>query len=435
MMLGCAVSLRARLAKPPALRTTFGYCGSVLLQLATLPIAAGCRVLKAWARRLRRTKAVARLLAAAEYVGLKAKLKICLGLYLVLAQLGDVYRIRYPPDYQSVSKTLFSVLRPDFLSIIPGLHLSCLGFGGIVHKLAVYICFPLLVSLLACGASLLASRSVRPALPFLLFWTYFVFPSVSSHGFQAVARCDCFSITDGSGTIDKPQCYLPADYSYTCPTEHAGHGVIALGFIAIVVYGLGVPVLYARLLFTARVDIRSAEPPPDSLAPALSFLHGALLPDALWWPLVDASRTLLLTGILALIKPGELIQIFSGVAVAICYSMLQIWSAPFRLPGNNLLSLVANLALVLNLLSLLGIQFNAKYSTVAINSGLLSTILFAAGSVVLLATFLTLCAALGRRLTPDQLRQYLLVRPAQTRRSEPAVGGAARAWRVHGQCR
>ena len=411
--LGCAVSLRTRLAKPPALRMTFNYvcgyaCASALLYLATLPIAAGWKVLKTWARRLRQTKAVARLIAAAEFVGLKAKLKICLGLYLVLAQLGDVYRIRYPPNYQSVSRTLFSVLRPDFLSIIPGLHLSCLGFGGIVNKLAVYICFPLLVSLLACGASLLRSRSVRPVLPFLLFWAYFVFPSVSSHGFQAVARCDCFNITDGSGTTDTPQCYLPADYSYTCPTEHAGHGVIALGFIAIVVYGLGVPVLYARLLYTARADIRSAEPPPDSLAPALSFLHGAFVPDAFWWPLVDTSRTLLLTGVLALIQPGELIQIFSGVAVAICYAMLQVWSAPFRMPGNNLLSLVANLALVLNLLSSLGIQFNSEYDANAINPFLLTVILFAAGSTVLLATLLTLCAALSRRLTPEQLRQYLL---------------------------
>ena len=107
-------------------------------------------------------------------------------------------------------------------------------------------------------------------------------------------------------------------------------------------------------------------------------------------------------------KPGELIQIFAGVAVAICYAMLQIWSAPFRMPGNNLLSLVANLALVLNLLSSLGIQFNAKYDADAINPFLLKIILFIAGTAVLVATFLTLCAALGRRLTPEQLRQYLL---------------------------
>ena len=415
LVLGCAASLRARLATP---RAECMSCGSVwrsrsnravaLLHLATLPIGAGWRVLKAWARRVRQTEALARLSAAAEHVGLRSKLKICLGLYLVLAQLGDVYQIRHPPKYQSISKTLFAPLRQDFLSWIPGLHLGCFGVSGIIAKLAFYICFPMAVGLLACGASLLASRSVRPVLPFLLFWTYFVFPSVSSQGFQAIAQCDCFDITNGHGTTDTLLCYLPADYSYTCPTKHAGHDVIALGVTAIIFYGIGVPVVYARLLYMARADIRSTEPPPSSLAPSLSFLHGALLPDALWWPLVDTSRTLLLTGVLALIEPGELIQIFCGVTVAVCYLALQIWISPFRMPGNNLLSLGTNLALVLNLLSSLGVQFNAKYNADAIHPYLLTVILFLAGSAVLLATLLTLCAALSRRLTPEQLRQYLL---------------------------
>ena len=88
--------------------------------------------------------------------------------------------------------------------------------------------------------------------------------------------------------------------------------------------------------------------------------------------------------------------------------MLQVWTAPFRLPGNNLLALGANLALELNLLSSLGIQFNAKYDADAINPFLLKVILFTAATAVLVATFLTLCAALGRRLTPEQLRQFLL---------------------------
>jgi len=416
LVLGCIVGLKGCVSTPRDRRKcSYDYiCRgrrnpvTALVHLATLPIVAGCRLLKIFAVRIRDSRVVIRMRSAAEHVGLRAKLKICLGLYLLLAQLGGVYQIRYPADYQSFSKWLFALLRPNFLSSIPGLHLDCLGMGGIVHELVFYISFPLIVGMVACGAAQLFSGSVRPALPFALFWTYFVFPSVSSHGFQAVARCDCFDITDSNSTTSTLTCFLPADYSHVCPTEHARGDVLALGALTIIVYGIGVPALYARLLYVARADIRSNNPPPDSLAPALSFLHGALVPDALWWPLVEASRTLLLTGVLALIEPGELIQIFCGVAVAMCYAVLQIWSAPYRMPGNNLLALGSSLALVLNLLSLLGIQFNAKYSTDAINSGLLSTILFAAGSVVLLATVLTLCAALGRRLTPEQLRQYLL---------------------------
>ena len=157
------------------------------------------------------TQAVVRLGTAAEFVGLRAKLKICLALYVVLAQVGSVYRVRYPPSYQSVSSFLLAPLRQDLLAWIPGLHLGCLGVKGIAASLAVYISFPLLVVLLALGVSYAVWRSVLRALPFILFWLSIAFPAVSSHGFQAVARCDCFEeVTDDLSGTTAERCYLPA---------------------------------------------------------------------------------------------------------------------------------------------------------------------------------------------------------------------------------
>jgi hypothetical protein len=72
--------------------------------------------------------------------------------------------------------------------------------------------------------------------------------------------------------------------------------------LAVALYGIGVPVLYAALLFVSRTAIRDENPTP--LSTALSFLHASLHPWALYWPLVEAARAILLTGFLALVTPG-----------------------------------------------------------------------------------------------------------------------------------
>ena len=39
------------------------------------------------------------------------KLKLCYAVALIVAQMSDVYVIRYPPDYRSVSEAVFAPLR------------------------------------------------------------------------------------------------------------------------------------------------------------------------------------------------------------------------------------------------------------------------------------------------------------------------------------
>ena len=96
----------------------------------------------------------------------------------------------------------------------------------------------------------------------------------------------------------------------------------------------------------------------------------------LWWPLVDAGRVFFLTGLLALVEPGTLLQLFCGVVFALCFTSLQSFSAPYRMETNNFLAYIANVAIVLNLLGSLGTQINAKYVAGAVNSTLLSAALF-----------------------------------------------------------
>ena len=112
------------------------------------------------------------------------------------------------------------------------------------------------------------------------------------------------------------------------------------------VYGLGVPSLYCALLARCRHDIQAGASTP--LSDALAFLHAAFEPRALWWPLVEALRAVLLTGFLALVSPGTVTQLFLGVLVALACALVQIWSVPYRAPENNLVAAVASAGLVLS---------------------------------------------------------------------------------------
>lgn len=186
-------------------------------------------------------------------------------------------------------------------------------------------------------------------------------------------------------------CLLRSDYSITCD----GHDyalVRVLGVLAVLVYGVGVPLSYALLLATCRRAIRDGQ--PTKLSSALNFLHGALHPSALWWPLIEASRALILTGVLALGpgEPGSLTQLICGVAAASGFAMLQVWWAPYLHPSNNLLALVESFSLAMYMLGLLGVQANSHGLSPPVDRTLLTVALLVTAFAVFGLTLLSVVA-------------------------------------------
>ena len=253
-------------------------------------------------------------------------------------------------------------------------------------------------------------------------------------GFQTLGACDCFPPLDGSTNI----CFLPADPSVLCPNGYAGAPEQPTAVLAVALYGIGVPILYAALLFVSRKAIRDENPTP--LSTALSFLHESLHPWALYWPLVEAARAIFLTGFLALVTPGvlrssipqnalvsprltrprsssvlhagELFQLLCGQLVAVIFLVLQLWCAPYRTASNNFLAMAINVSLVLNFVSSIGVQVAAKYGIEAVDPMLLSIALYTAAFAVFPITLLTLLLAIRKpSVTPEQLRAYLLDDP------------------------
>jgi hypothetical protein len=181
-------------------------------------------------------------------------------------------------------------------------------------------------------------RRLIHALPFVLWLTFLTFSAVSSPAFQAFS-CEAFS--DGSS-------FLMVDYSVRCnSTEHLN--VLKLAITIIVLYPVGVPLLYLLLLFSSRRTALSAH---------LGFLTDNYHQRFFFWELVETARRLLLGAFFALpfMGPGTFVQLITALAAAMGFLILQLLVRPFRMQSDNLFAFFASTALVVSLLCCVAIE-------------------------------------------------------------------------------
>ena len=238
-------------------------------------------------------------------------------------------------------------------------------------------------------------RSLVPALPAIMRVTYVVYPTVSSIGFRALAPCRRFDNVDGSALS-----FLPSDWAVQCPIDGS---LAALAWTAALAYGLGVPLAYTMLLRRCRDAILSRK--PTALSEALRFLHREMQPAALFWPLVEASRALLLSGFLALLAPGSVTQLLCGLCVAFAFAVLQIWSAPYAKPSNNFMAMAASAGLVLNFVASLGVQVNEKFGGGLIDESMLTAALYVSALSMFVVALVAFLSARSLRIDLAEARR------------------------------
>jgi hypothetical protein len=362
-----------------------------LLQRLRALLGASRRALVVCLRRMWDHPCSLRVRSASAAVTLPVKCKLLLSFSQVLAQIHDTYRIREPNSYhyQSLTQKVFSPVRLELFGWIPGLHSSCLGIKTLQSKLLLYSLLPLGVVVVAFALSAVRTRNLMSALPVVLRVTYLFYPSVASKGFQTLAHCECFDQVNATAL-----CFLPADYSVPCVDKSAPSYLLASGWVAVVLGGIGVPLLYAALLFSCRDTIRQEAKTP--LSEALTFLHESLNSWALYWPLVETARALTLTGFLALAWPGTMLQLLCGLLVAMSFLILQMWCAPYRTASNNFLAVAVDASLVLNFISSVGVQVNSLYDG-HVDEMYLSIALYAAAFTVFIIVMLSFLLSLGRQ--------------------------------------
>jgi hypothetical protein len=217
---------------------------------------------------------------------------------------------------------------------------------GAIHIRVRYLC---------TQASTLEHATAKHMTAFLAF-TFLIFSAVSTVVFQTFS-CDYLEVTEES--------WLRADYSISCDTgKHTAYKIYAAVMIA--VYPIGIPSLYAVLLWRHRHSLNptistTAEAAglravPRSLSQSfrqlyssttattsadadaaivsdtestavtkpesIKFLWGPYRQQAYWWELVECIRRLLLTGFLVFILPGTAGQsavacVFAGLSLGV----------------------------------------------------------------------------------------------------------------------
>ena len=376
-----------------------------------------------------------RLLNLSVRMALTSKLKHVVGFYQIVTQMGAVYRVSFPQEYERILSA-FRLVELDVFGWIPYLELSCLSIRSPGAELLAYTNFPLVFIVAAllvarfrlaarcralfggrtagtndnraelgdtesaadgagsgagkgidssadagavhdgskpssCCLSASCSRYL-PALPFCLVWTFLVFPSVSSRGFRALARpCDCFG-EERCFTFDRHHIDCPYHLPVASSDINEYHQYMHLRQVAYwSVVIYGVIIPMAYAALLCTQRRAIQEGPPNPLSRAMKFLVADYRRETFWWELVSVLHKLLLTGALALFHPGTLSQIVVATSVAACYSMLQAWVAPYRSTSTNLLASIDALALTLTFVTSIVLKASADSSSDALDNSVL----------------------------------------------------------------
>jgi hypothetical protein len=309
-----------------------------------------------------------RFQAVYTQISLRAKAKQCLGFYQIASRISEVYLLPFPKAAQDFL-SIFEVFNVNIAGL--SLPLQCVGLGSYWQQMLFTILFPIVIAAgitlsgivyatfskfpsknlgndLVSGLSVAMRDSLRDsledrhqsplrvgvllALPHLLTLTFLVFPTVSSTAFRA------FSCEDFEG-----RSFLRADYAVECYTNEHYHA-LALAIAGIVIYPVGVSLLYIALFSTARSAI--VHDKPTRLSRALVFLTADYQKSFFAWELVEAWRKLFLVGFCNLFLPGTVLQLLIAFVFSLIGMLATAVASPFASIMDNYIAKVCAFGLV-----------------------------------------------------------------------------------------
>ena len=153
-----------------------------------------------------------------------------------------------------------------------------------------------------------------------LLVTFLVYSSASSVVFQMFA-CD---------KLDTGNSYLWADYTIDCDSDKHRALQIYSGFM-IILYPVGIPALYAGLLFSNRRALRNEKSREEShFARAISDLWKPYKPQRFYYDVIECGRRFLIAGAVVFIYPNTVSQIAVAFAIAVFFVFVSEAMAPYK---------------------------------------------------------------------------------------------------------
>lgn len=175
----------------------------------------------------------------------------------------------------------------------------------------------------------------------VLLLAFFVYSSVSATVFRMFA---CESLDDGFT-------YLRADYAILCDsTKHKALQLYAAFMIA--VYPIGIPLLYAVILFRNRDLLRDGDRRICDTSPecqSTGDLWKPYKPSRFYYELVECARRVCLTGIIVFTFPNTAAQVATTIVLAFMFIIVFESTDPYISESDVWLSRVGNIVVFLSL--------------------------------------------------------------------------------------
>ncbi len=278
---------------------------------------------------------------------LLGRIKIYLTLFQVLLALPSVLRLDYPSSFTSMTN-IVSIVNLNHLG--EDLGLTCVRQDyDYVDLLIIETLYPLvaIVLLLSIGKfhafivrmredNTSKSNSLYSQYFFVMLWfTYLILPGVTSAIFQTF---ECLNV-DPDEVEDGDDYYMASDYTISCSSSRYRYGR-SWAIAMIIVYPIGIPCMYAYLLWSERQriknrimsesDSQSSVKTEDGLPlTRLKILYSMYKPEYWYWEVIETFQRLFLTGFLVLIYQGSAAQVIVGLVIVMMFAKVYVLYSPF----------------------------------------------------------------------------------------------------------
>lgn len=250
-------------------------------------------------------------------------------------QFADAANVSYPGVYQEFISAV-DVINFDLGSVLAAgcvwsdidfhdrLLVSTLGPLVVVGFLAMTYWIAKRRNITAGHA--VAEKIRRKHQTIFLLLTFLIYSSVSSTVFQTFA-CE---------TLDDDVEYLRADYRIHC-TDAKHKSLEVYAGIMIAVYPLGIPLMYAVLLFRRR-DVLADADADKTVAQPIAGLWEPYRPERFYYEIIECGRRVMLTGVVVFIFPNDAAQI--AITMLITFVFLLVFEAlsPYKSESDMWLS-------------------------------------------------------------------------------------------------
>ena len=277
------------------------------------------------------------------------QIKILISMVQILSSFSTAYDgVPWPVAFKDFSLGL-SFVNLDFLYVLAGG--SCRMALPFLDRLLIHLAVPLLLavslgSALAVAAALAAGNKKKrtsqrqTTVKVFLFLLLLLFPGLATRLFQTF-RCQD---VPGVGSV------LEHDFAVACyKGTHSAHlGAVACG---IAVYIVGIPATILQVLWKNRRHLHdAASPKHEAVLFTLGGLYSQYEPRFWWFELATLLTKMLMTGALVIAAPGSPVQLLAATLVMMGFMLLVLKTSPFVADGEDVMSFVSTLTLVLTTL-------------------------------------------------------------------------------------